>query len=53
LADILEYADAVHQELLDWLGALEDEALDSQPDMSAHIVRYPVYLGTAMRAEVS
>jgi hypothetical protein len=52
LADILEYADAVHQAILGWLGALPDEALDGQPDVPAHLARHPVYLEAAMRAEV-
>jgi hypothetical protein len=52
LADILAYADAVHQALVDWLGALPDDALESQPDVPAHLARYPVYLEPDMRAEV-
>jgi hypothetical protein len=52
LADLLEYADAVHQELLSWLGTLPDEALDTQPDVPIHLARYPVYLEPAMREEV-
>ena len=34
------------------LDTLDDEALDSRPDVSAHLARYPVYLDPAMRAEV-
>lgn len=52
LPDILAYADAVHQTLVDWLGTLDDGALDEQPDVPAHLTRYPVYLEPAMRAEV-
>ena len=52
LPDILEYAGAVHQEILSWLGAATDDALDAQPDVPAHLARYPVYLEPAMRAEV-
>jgi hypothetical protein len=52
LADILAYADAVHQGILAWLGTLTDEALDEQPDMPARLARYPVYLEPAMRTEV-
>lgn len=52
LADILDYADAVHQAIVEWLRPLPDDALDSQPDVPAHLARYPVYLESAMRAEV-
>lgn len=52
LADILAYADAVHAAILEWLRELPDEALDAQPDVPAHLARYPVYLEPAMRAEV-
>ena len=52
LADVLAYADAVHQEILAWLRTLPDDALDSQPDVPEHLARHPVYLGAAMRHEV-
>jgi hypothetical protein len=52
LNDILEYADATHQAILDWLRSSPDEALDETPDVPAHLTRYPVYLETAMREEV-
>jgi hypothetical protein len=52
LPDILEYADAVHQGILAWLRDMTDEELDRQPDVPAHLARYPVYLEPAMRAEV-
>lgn len=52
LADIMEYAGAVHQQILSWLSAASDDALDEQPDVPAHLERYPVYLQPAMRAEV-
>src|SRR5262245_48666320 len=42
LADILAYADALHVEILSWLSALPDEALDSQPNVPAHLARYPI-----------
>lgn len=51
LADILAYADTVHQTILAWLGTIGDETLDSQPDVPAHLARYPVYLSDAMRDE--
>jgi hypothetical protein len=52
LADILAYADAVHTATQAWLSTLPDDALDSEPDVLAHLTRYPVYLEPAMRAEV-
>ena len=52
LADILAYADATHGAIITWLGEQSDEALDAHPDVPAHLARYPVYLGDAMRAEV-
>jgi hypothetical protein len=52
LADILEYADAVHHTIIQWLDTLSDEALDDRPDVPAHLARYPLYLETAMREEV-
>ncbi|HEX6797772.1 MAG TPA: DinB family protein [Ktedonobacterales bacterium] len=52
-ADILAYADAVHAAILAWLRALpDDDVLDAQPDVPAHLTRYPVYLEQAMRDEV-
>ncbi|MGE5335535.1 MAG: DinB family protein [Nitrososphaerota archaeon] len=52
LADVLEYADAVHQAILTWLRAIPDVELARQPDIPAHLQRYPVYLEPAMREEV-
>jgi hypothetical protein len=52
LPDILAYADATHQYLVDWLLAQTDELLDYQPNILPHLQRYPVYLEDAMRAEV-
>jgi hypothetical protein len=52
LADILDYADAAHHSLVAWLETVSDEALDDQPDVPAHLARYPVYLESAMREEV-
>lgn len=52
LADVLEYADAVHQAMLVWLGSISEEELSREPDVPAHLARYPVYLEPAMRAEV-
>lgn len=52
LPDILEYAGVVHQQIISWLGAASDDDLDAQPDVPAHLERYPVYLEPAMREEV-
>lgn len=52
LADILAYADAVHQTLMVWLGAIPDDELTRAPDVPAQLQRYPVYLEPAMREEV-
>lgn len=52
LADILEYAGATHQAIVDWLASVSDDALAIQPDVPAHLARYPVYLEEPMRAEV-
>lgn len=52
LADILAYADAAHQAILTWLGSVPDEELAREPDVPAHLARYPVYLEPAMREEV-
>ncbi|HEV2459169.1 MAG TPA: DinB family protein [Ktedonobacterales bacterium] len=51
LRDILGYADAVHGTILSWLATLSDKDLDAEPDVPAHLPRYPVYLGAAMRKE--
>jgi hypothetical protein len=52
LADILAYADATHAAILGWLGSHTDDDLSQHPDVPAHLARYPVYLGDAMREEV-
>ena len=52
LADILEYADTVHQSLLAWLGSIPDDELTREPDIPTQLQRYPVYLEPAMREEV-
>jgi hypothetical protein len=51
LADVLEYADAVHLAIVEWPREAADDALDQQPDVPAHLARYPVYLEGAMRDE--
>jgi hypothetical protein len=53
LADLLAYADATHAAIIEWLGEQSDDAsLEHQPDVPAHLARYPVYLEPAMREEV-
>jgi hypothetical protein len=52
LADLLEYADAAHTTIVQWLDTQPDDALDERPDVPAHLARYPVYLEAAMREEV-
>lgn len=52
LADILEYADAVHQAMLMWLHTIADDELARDPDILTHLHRYPIYLEPAMREEV-
>jgi hypothetical protein len=53
LADLLAYADATHAAIVSWLGEQTvDDVLEQQPDIPAHLARYPVYLEPAMREEV-
>jgi hypothetical protein len=52
LPDLLAYADATQQAMLDWLATQTDDTLDDHPDVPGHLARYPVYLETAMRDEV-
>lgn len=51
-AEVLAYAGAVHAALMDWLAAIDDEALDETPDIPAHYRAHPEYLTPAMQAEV-
>lgn len=51
LGDILEYADTVHLAILAWLRTTPDEELAREPDIYAHLQRYPVYLEPALREE--
>lgn len=41
--DVLEYADAVHREILAWLKALSADDLDRTPNYKLHLARYPEY----------
>lgn len=52
LADMLAYANATHTAIVSWLAEQSDGALTQQPDVPAHLERYPVYKSEAMREEV-
>jgi hypothetical protein len=52
LADVLAYADIVHQAILVWLRSIPDDELSREPDVPRQLARYPVYLEPAMREEV-
>jgi hypothetical protein len=47
--DIIAYADAVHAEVLAWLSSIDDDALDSHPDVLAHYAAFPEYQTPEMR----
>jgi DinB family protein len=51
-ADVLAYADAVHQTISGWLSTLRDDDLDAIPDMVAHQALYPEYQRPSFREEV-
>ena len=42
-AEVMEYANAVHQEILTWLKELNESDLDQLPDISQHLSAYPEY----------
>lgn len=42
-ADVVEYADKVHQEISRWLAELDESNLDMLPDYSQHLSAYPEY----------
>jgi hypothetical protein len=42
-ADVKAYADVVLPEVLAWLATLNDDDLDTVPDLAAHIAGHPVY----------
>jgi hypothetical protein len=41
--DVMEYANAVHQEIMTWLGGLSDHELDYLPDIALHLSNLPEY----------
>jgi hypothetical protein len=50
-ADVLAYADAVHQEILTWLATFDDQLLDEALDIARHYAVHPEYQTAAMAAE--
>jgi hypothetical protein len=50
-ADVLLYADTVHEALMDWLSGMRDEMLDETPDVPTHYHTHPEYLTPAMAEE--
>jgi len=51
-ADVVLYADKVHERMIAWLTSIDESILDSTPDIQAHYQGHPEYLTAAMRAEV-
>lgn len=43
MADVMEYADAVHQEISTWLQELNESDLDQLPNIPQHLSPYPEY----------
>lgn len=52
LGELLDYADAVLADTIEWLGTLDESALDDIPDVAAHDARYPEYQTDGFRAEM-
>lgn len=52
-SDVLAYADAVHSIIQGWLCRLNDEDLDTVPDMQAHMAPYPAYQQPVFRAVIA
>jgi hypothetical protein len=50
--DVLVYADAVHAAMMEWLGTLTAEALETVPDLRANASRLPAYQVPGYIAEV-
>ena len=53
LTETLAYADAVHEEILNWLRQISDDELDIVPDCAAHLATYPEYQTEGYRAELA
>jgi len=49
---LLGYADAVHAELVAWLGTQDESMFDTIPEASAHYSRFPEYQTAGFKAEM-
>jgi hypothetical protein len=52
LAQLLGYADAVHEDTLAWLRTVDEAILDQIPDVGAHDAAHPEYQTPGFRAEM-
>ncbi len=52
LPDLLEYADAVHRDALEWLRTVDEQILEVIPDVAAHDARHAEYQTHGFRAEM-
>jgi hypothetical protein len=52
LAELLAYADAVHEDALAWLRMVDETILDDIPDVAAHDAPHPEYQTPGFRAEM-
>jgi len=52
LADVMAYADEVHQTITTWLAEISEDVLDSIPDARAHLAAFPEYQTPGYREEV-
>lgn len=52
LADVMAYADEVHQSITTWLGEISEDVLDSVPDARAHLAAFPEYQTPGYMKEV-
>jgi len=53
LADVMTYADEVHQAMSTWLGEISEEVLDQVPDARAHLAAFPEYQTPGYMEEVN
>ncbi len=51
IPDVLDYADAVDQEITTWLEHLDEKDLDQMPEISKHLSQYPEYQTEGLRRE--
>lgn len=49
---LLDYANAVHGDSIEWLRTLDEAALDGIPDVAAHEAPHPEYQALGFRAEM-